>query len=183
MKPTVPAIPIILVLLMTGCQSKDERLVKMAEEHEKRQAEQNRQMAQLQQEVAAGSRRLVEADAEAREKLMALQEGLRMDQADVGRQRDQLEAERRDIAAQRNRDPIIASTLMQIGLILACLVPLVLCGYLIHSLRSAGDSDATVVELLVEELVSERPKLLSGSVVADRRGALGPPTAAAEEPT
>ena len=137
-------------------------------------AEQNRQMAQLQQEVAAGSRRLVEADAEAREKLMALQEGLRMDQADVGRQRDQLEAERRDIAAQRNRDPIIASTLMQIGLILACLVPLVLCGYLIHSLRSARDSDADVVELLVEELVSERPKLLSGSVVADRRGSLGP---------
>ena len=120
--------PLILLalLMMIVCASctDDDRLVQMAKEHEKRQAEQSQQMARMQHEVAEGSKKLVEADAQARKELTALQHDLRGDQAEVGRQRDTLEAERRDIAAQRNRDPIVAAAITNTGLVLACLLPL-----------------------------------------------------------
>ena len=51
-----------LIVTAIGCDE-DERLAEMAERHSARQAEQNRQMADLQKEVAEGTRQLVEADA------------------------------------------------------------------------------------------------------------------------
>ena len=109
MKRILPAI--LLICLIAGCGG-DERLVQMAKEHEARQAEQNLKMAELQKSVAEGSKRLVEAEAESRDKFLAMQDNLRADQATVGQQRDKLEAERREIAQQRIRDPIIAAAIV-----------------------------------------------------------------------
>ncbi len=159
MKRRLPAS--LLICLIAGCGSDDTRLVQLSKEHEARQAEQNLKMAELQKSVADGSKRLVEAEAESREKLLAMQDNLRADQAHVGQQRDTLEGERREIAAQRNRDPIVAAAIVQAGLFLACLLPLVLAGYLVYAMRhTASQDDAVVAELLVSELVSERPMLL-----------------------
>jgi hypothetical protein len=152
---------ILLTLLMIGCTSStDERLLEQAKEHAARQAETQKQMARLQQEVAEGSHKLVEADAKAREELTTLQHDLRSDQAEIGHQRDQLEAERRGIAAQRNRDPIIAAAIMNTGLVLACLLPLLVCVYVLWCVGKSRDSDEAVTELLVEELVTDHPRLL-----------------------
>ena len=96
MKRILPAS--LLMCLIVGCGS-DDRLTQMAKEHEARQAEQNLKMAELQKSVADGSKRLVEAEAESRNKLLAMQDKLRADQATVGEQRDKLEGERREIAA------------------------------------------------------------------------------------
>ena len=46
-------------------QNSDDRLVEMAREHAARQAESQRQMTDLQKQVAEGSRQLVESDAKA----------------------------------------------------------------------------------------------------------------------
>jgi hypothetical protein len=153
---------ILLALLLTaGCGSNDDRLVNMAQDHEKRQAEQNQRMAELQNQVAEGSKRLVEADAESREKFLAIQDNLRADQAAVGQQRDKLEVERREIAAQRIRDPIIAASIVQIGLWLACLLPLILAGYLVYAMReTTNQDDAIVAEFLVTDIAAEHPLLL-----------------------
>lgn len=159
MKPI--AIPILLTLLLAGCGSNDDRLVNMAQEHEKRQAEQSQQMARMQHEVAEGARKLVEEDAKAREALTTMQDKLRSDAAVIGQQRDALEADRREIAAQRNRDPVIAATIMQVGLYVACLLPLVLAGYLVYAMRyTASQDDAIVAEFLVTDIVAEHPLLL-----------------------
>jgi hypothetical protein len=166
---------LVIVLLMSGCQSNDERLVEMAKEHEKSRAEQSQQMARMQQEVAEGSRRLVEADAKAREELTAMQHELRGDQADIGHQHNQLETERREIATQRNRDPIVAAAIMHVGLVLACLLPLLVCVYVLWSVGRRHDSDAAVTELLVQELVSERPMLLPPPMVPALTHATGEP--------
>ena len=78
----------LMMLLLLGCQEPaDTRLVEMARESTARQAEQNQQMAQLQQHVAEGAKRLVEADAQARQELLQAQRELQADQAEVGRQR------------------------------------------------------------------------------------------------
>jgi hypothetical protein len=152
---------ILLICLTTGCGSDDERLLKMAQDHEAQQAAQNQRMADLQKSIAEGSKRLVETEAESRDKLFTMQDNLRADQATVGEQRDKLEGERREIAQQRIRDPIIAAAIIQVGLCVACLLPLVLAGYLVHSMKhTASQDDAVVTELLVAELVSEHPLLL-----------------------
>ena len=58
--------------MMIGCdKNENARLAQMADEHLQRQAEQNRQMSDLHLEVAEGSRRLVEADAKARQEMVA----------------------------------------------------------------------------------------------------------------
>jgi hypothetical protein len=155
---------VILVILLTpliiGCTSSDDRLVEMAREDTARQAESQRQMAELQKQVADGSRQLVEADAKARQELTTLQRDLRSDQAEIGCQRDKMEAERREIAANRFRDPIVAAVITDIGIVLACLLPLAVCVYVLWSARRAGESDSAVVELLVEELAASEPTLL-----------------------
>jgi len=168
-----------LILMMAGCQTDDDRLIDLAREHAARQAEAQRQMTALQQQVAEGSRRLVESDAKAREELTALQHDLRSDQAEIGRQRDKMEAERREIANQWHRDPIVAAIIMDVGIVLACLLPLIVAVYVLWSARRAGESDSAVAELLVQELVASEPTLLptnrSAFSVLEHQAADAPP--------
>lgn len=140
--------------------------------------------AQARQDVIELQRELVESEATAREKLLEIQHDVaerdsagrqelnelqRQTQAtaaaerqQLDRQREGLESERRQIAQQRQRAPVIAAAITQLGLILACLAPLALAAYLLWVLRHGSDDDAAVTELLVGEIVSDRPKFLPG---------------------
>jgi len=149
-----------LVLLTSGCESDDARVAEMAREQAARQAEQSRQMAQLQLELSAGSRRLVEADAQARQGFVELQRDLRTDQAEVGRQRDALEEERRQIATQRQWESLLGPAITGTATLLACLLPLFLCLAVLRSLRSPDESEPALSALLIHELTTERPRLL-----------------------
>ena len=60
------------------------------------------------------------------------------------------------------RDPIIAAAITNIGLLLVCLLPLVLCWYLLHRRVEPAD-DQAVAEVLLEDLVTNRPLLLPRS--------------------
>lgn len=155
-------IPTMATLLAIGCSTGDERLARFAEQATQRQAEQNRQMAELQQQVAEGSRQLVEADAEARGEFAKLQRDLQSERSEIGAQRDALEDERREIASQRARDPIVAAALMNGGLLIACTLPLVLCWYLLRQ-SDAEPADALVAQVLLSDLVAEKPLLLAPS--------------------
>ncbi len=159
---TLLVIPITAMLMLTviGCDhDENRRLAEMAERHLDRQSEQNRRMAELQRAVAEGSRRLVEADAKAREEMVALQRDVQAERSEFGRQRDALEDERRGLAAKRRSDPIIAAAITNIGLLAACLLPLILCWYLLHRpVEPAGDQ--AVTEILLEDLVASKPLLL-----------------------
>ena len=58
----------LILILLTGvsCNSdENSRVAELATQQLERQADQNRRMSELQQEVASGSRELVEADAKA----------------------------------------------------------------------------------------------------------------------
>ena len=132
------AVALLAVLVPLGC-SDDARLVRVAEEAADRQAAQNREMSQLNREVAQGTKRLVEADAQSRTELVALQQDLRADQTAVNHGRDRLEAERKEIAAQRNRDPVVANAIDGVGLVLACLIPLLFCWFLLRRVRADSD--------------------------------------------
>lgn len=149
------------ILPMMGCEEDpDERVAEVAMESAARQAEQNQQMAELQQHVAEGTRQLVDADSQARQELAELQRELRSDQAEIGRQRDALESERREIASDRYWDSILGTSIYAGAGILACLLPLLLCGWLLHATRDKQGTDEALAELLVQELTSDRPLLL-----------------------
>ena len=147
------------MILTTGCESRDERLARQAAESMQRQADQNKQMAELHQEVAQGARKLVEANAEARGEFVAMQGELQEQQAEVGRQRDQLEEDRRTWAAYRRSDPMIASAITTTGLVIACVLPLVVCWYLLAR-QPSGEDDALVSEVLIQDIVSDEPVFL-----------------------
>jgi hypothetical protein len=117
-------------------------------------------LAQLASQTAETAKRLVEADAKSRQELTALQRDLQAEQTNIGRQRDQLESERRTIADQRHRDPIIAAVLTDLGLVLACVVPLVVCLYLLRTDHCQPTAHAELAELLTQEFVSDSRALL-----------------------
>jgi hypothetical protein len=158
-RPLLFVLTSLMLLTLVGCE--EDELAKAVREAAEQSAEQQRRLVQLQSEVAKSASELVEADSKARTELAALQRDLQQDQAEVGRQRDRLEDDRRDIAVLRHRDPLIAAAITNIGLILACLLPLVLCIVILRSLRNPVADEEALTEFLVHEIVAEQPLLLS----------------------
>jgi hypothetical protein len=155
---------ILLLALIAGC-NEDQRLVEQAREADERQAEQNRQIAHQNHELAEATNKLIEADAKSREELVALERDLQAERAAVGRQRDALEAERKQIANQRRHESMLAECIGGAITLLACLLPLVLCWRLLAGWRGGG-SDEALGELLTIELAAESPSPLLPSPAA-----------------
>ena len=185
MKPLIPITAVataLAVVLMTGCDE-NERVARMAEKAADRQAEQNKEMARVNREVAEGTKRLVKSNAEARKNVLAMQKDLHDQAAEVGHQRDQLESERQGIAAERLRESILGPIIANLGPLAVCALVLVFCALLVYGLRvDKGDDDA-VGEVLIEELVAERPVLLPPAVSAEALQHNGPKPAAIADQT
>nr|MBC8288760.1 hypothetical protein [Planctomycetota bacterium] len=145
----IAIVPTLLLLLLTviGCSDspdmRDQRLAEFAEQAVNEQARQNDRMADQSQAVveeshqlAETAKELVEHDAEARRELIAAQQELTSQlndqQATVDAGRGQLEQDRREIAEQRHRDPIVATAIQNTGLVIACLLPLIVAVYVIR---------------------------------------------------
>ena len=132
-------------------------MIELQRELVEAEAEARSELVQIQQD-------LVDRDAQCRQELTELQRdsqsSVQAERQSVDRQREDLANERRQIADERRRAPIVAAAISQVGLVLACLLPLVLCGYLLYVLRHSGDDDAAVTEMLIEELVADRPRFL-----------------------
>jgi len=151
----------ILALMAAGCEApSDHRLVDMAERQLASQAEQTRNITELQREVAKGSRELIEADAKSRQDIVTLHREVQQERAEFGKQRDSLEADRRELASQRQRDSLTAAAITTGGLLVCCVLPLVLCWYLLQRPNDPAD-DHQVVEVLLEDLVAQQPILLT----------------------
>ncbi len=147
---------------LAGCESTDERLVSMATEGARRQSDQSREMVRLQQHVAEGTKQLAAADAHARQEWTALKHDVEKDLAEVGHQRDLLEEERRVLANQRNRDPIIAEAIETFGMMLMCLAPLAAAYFAIKTLQRSEPADIGAAEALLGHFVQRDLPRLSG---------------------
>ena len=155
----------LMLLAAIGCSDKtpdmrDQRLAEFAQQSVREQAKQNEHMArqsdavvQESQKLAEASKELVAKDAEARREMVTAQRELNSQvneqRASIDTGRDELEEERKQIAEQRHRDPIIASSIQTFGLILACLLPLIVCVYVLRQMNRSEPDDAAVAELLV----------------------------------
>jgi len=136
--------------LLGGCTT-DERVVAVAREAADRQAQQNAHMAET-----------VRAETEAHQEMARLQRDAQAHQAEIGRQRDVLEAERREIAKERQSESLLISVMENVGPLLAMALVLGFCWSLLIGLSREGESEHTAVanELLLHELLLEQPEFL-----------------------
>ena len=173
-------------LTVTGCSpDADQRLTDLARHSVELQARQNEHLAQQSQRLAETAQGLVQQDAEARRELVEaqrqLQSGVATERVSLDRQREALETERRQLAAQRARDPLLAEAVRDLGLLLACLAPLLACLCVLRHLGGETADSAALGELLAGELTSDRPLLLPRSYPGDLRLAAPPEDRTAEE--
>jgi hypothetical protein len=91
--------------------------------------------------------------------MAAIQKGIEVQQAEIGRQRDQLEVERRDIAKARAWDSLLAQSVPALRVLIACLVPLALCWQILRLVHREKD-DPLLTEVLIGELDSPQSPLL-----------------------
>ena len=163
---------VLIPAVIAGCSRPlDERLAEMAQQTVAEQVRQNERMADQSQAVveeshqlAEAAKELVERDAEARRELIAAQteltSQLNEQQSAIYTGHDQLEQDRREIAEQRHRDPIVAAVIQNFGLVIACLLPLLVAVFVIRQMQTQEPDHAAVAELLTLELTSEEPRLL-----------------------
>lgn len=117
------------MLLMTGCsETVNDRLVRHVE------ARANAERAE--------HARLARQMAETQHELIRLQR--------------QLEADRAELARQRQRESLWGPVIEQAALLLGCLLPLLLAIRLLGQAR-ASHEDSAVVDAIVEELLSDEP--------------------------
>jgi hypothetical protein len=148
-----------MVLLIVGCQNRDAELARLASEGAERQASQSQQVAEASANLTAGAEQLIESAGRSQESLIALQQDLQTEQALVGQQRDLLEQERKTLARERVTTPLVSSAILQVGFLIACLLPLLLAWRVLR-LVAVGVPDAELAELLIEDLTREQPRLL-----------------------
>ena len=165
---------LLMLGVVVGCgRSPDERLADFAQQTMTEQGRQNDRMADQSQAVveeshqlAETAKELVEHDAEARRELIAAQQELTSQlngqQSAIHTGHQQLEQDRREIAEQRHREPITAAAIQNIGLTLACLLPLVVAVFVIRQMQSQEPDHAAVAELLILEMTADEPRLLPG---------------------
>ena len=156
---------ITLSILTTGC---DDTATHIAREAADRQAQQNTAMAQLQQEVAGGTHRLVEADAQARKEVIGVHRDLQAERSRLDTGWSALEHERQEIAGQRRTESLLAPTIQYLGGILLAVVLLGFCWRVLATGHSGHEADGQLTELLVSEIVPDEPSLLKGDVHARR---------------
>jgi len=148
---------LLLVALITGC---DDKSTQLAREAADRQARQNTQMAELNQEVAAGSHQQVEADAKARQEILGVHHDLQAERTRLDTGFSQLEAERRQIAAQRQTSSAFETVANASGYVFLVVAVLGLCWYALIWARHTDTTDAEVSEILIGQIISDHPSKL-----------------------
>ena len=152
---------LILMLLLAGLLM---TTIGCAGDDPQSRAWQQQQVEHLQQQAehnTATAKALVEADAQARQQLVALERDVQAERAEVGRQRDSIETERKSLADERQRAPLIAATVHGLGTIVLAALPLVVCWLLLRNSPATNDSEE-LEKLLILNLAGEE-RTLSGA--------------------
>ena len=165
--------PVMLVTLavLGGCSRSDQRLVEMANQSIATQHEQNDAMARQSEsvlkeshELAVAAGQLVDRDAQARRDLIQadaqLHDAIHDERVSVDRQRAELDQERRTLAAERQRDPVIAMAILEAATLLACVAPLVLAAYALRQVGRTNSQSFELGELVLSELAAGDRRLL-----------------------
>ena len=136
---------ILIALMMVGCPAESERLANMADQSVRMQAEQNVQSANAHKEFAQ------------------LQRDLQTERNELNQQLKTLENDRRALHRERRSELAWAESIRFLALIIAAITPFFLCAYLIWAATRQSSWHESVNELLIQELVSPKPRLIGAA--------------------
>jgi hypothetical protein len=149
---------IALTILISGC---DDRAAQIAREAADRQAQQNTAMVELNQEVAGGTRRLVEADAQARKELVGVHRDLQAERTRLDGKWSELENERQEVAADRRTESMLVPLVELAGGILLTGLLLGFCWYALVASRRGEHAETELNELLISEILTEKQSVIA----------------------
>ena len=129
--------------VMIGCRDDSQRLAQMAERTVQMQADQNT------------------ATANAQRDFVSLNSQLQTERINLNQQSQDLEQERRDLHRLRRSELAWAESFRFLAIVIAAVMPLFLCAYLIWGSCQQSDCQEDVNELLIRELVSSTPRLIA----------------------
>ncbi len=139
-------------VLVCGC---DDRATQIAREAANRQAQQNTEMANLNKEVAGGTHRLVEEDAQARKEIIGVHHELQSERSRLDTGWNALEEERRRIAGQRVTQSAFAAIASFLGGVALLIVLLGFCWYALFASHNGNVGSGELNELLIHELAHD----------------------------
>jgi hypothetical protein len=135
--------PVLLLLaLLTTTAGCSDRAAQIAEAAAQRQAEQNVEMAKVNQGV------------------LQVTDQLHQERAGLTSRRDDLETERRAIAGQRRTESALMAAMRGGGTVLAALFALALAWALVTALPRSDDSAEMLCELLASDLSAKSPQFI-----------------------
>jgi hypothetical protein len=161
---TRAAILAAMMVWMTGCESRDERLANVAQNSMAEQARQNVSMAQQSHEIARQSGQLtkvaqdlVQQDAAARREIFGehsrLQSQLHDERMSLEKRRREIDLDQQLLNAAMRRGPVVAEAIVTAGLVLAALLPLVVTVFALCRLPTCiAGSDQDLADAMLDEL-------------------------------
>jgi hypothetical protein len=149
----IPMLIILLISLLSGC---DEQSARTAREAANRQAQQNTAMADLNKEVAGGTRQLIESDAHARLEMIGVHRDLQDERRRLDTNWKSLEQERQNIASRRQTESLLVPIAQSAGLVGVVIVLLGFCWNLVVAARCSNATDSQLNELLIGEVLHDQ---------------------------
>jgi hypothetical protein len=148
--------------MITAIGCGDELTTRIAREAADRQAQQNTAMAELNKQVATGTRDLVSADAQARTDVLRVHHDLQAERMRLDSGWSSLEEERRQLAMDRRTQSILAPFGTIVATVILVTLVLGFCWYALVAIRRDDGGHAELNELLLAELLPEQRTQLTG---------------------
>lgn len=148
---------IVLLLVTIGCSAEATRIAREAAD---RQAQQNTTMAELNKEVASGSHRLVEADAQARQDIVGVHHDLEAERTRLDTGWSALEDQRQQVAHDRRTVSFLVTVAPLVGGAFVVATLLGFCWWLLVSSAADRRVDARLNDVLLAEILPGQSTLL-----------------------
>ena len=147
---------LILIAMMTyGCGSESDRMANMAE-----------RVVRSQSEVNSNVTRTNEKFVELNRELQRERTGIQKERLTLNDQFEKLEQGRRDIHSQRRSEVAWSESFQFLAIVIAAIMPLFLCAYLIRMATQSSVQQEEVNSILIHELVSAEPRLIAAPNLA-----------------
>jgi hypothetical protein len=153
----IPTAMLTMLITLSGCRNESQahrQLAEFARQTVRQQSELTRSITDQSAELTQASKELVAADALARQQMIAthgeLQQQIGEERNAIDGMRAEVVQDQRVIAAQRHRDPIIATAIENVGFGAICALPLVVCWLVIRGAHNSPITNETCEVLLLE---------------------------------
>lgn len=98
------------------------------------------------------------------DELIAMPADLQEERIEIGRQRDALESDRRDLASQRHVEPLVAIAIERSVMLLSCILPVLVVAFLVWPRPTPPDAQQVCDFLVDEATAAPQPPRIASSL-------------------